>query len=161
MGDSVNIASRLEGLNKYYGTSILISAETFKGVKKTIKRLENEPDAQIMVNESEWGVSMSSIRVRRMEKVKVKGKNESKLVYEVLPLVNEYNLKQEEEFTLYEQGYTAFIEGRFHDALKSFEQVRELQLDTDNLVSKKIEMCQEYIRSPPSEWDGSIRMDDK
>jgi adenylate cyclase len=40
IGDNVNLASRLEGLNKTYGTNIIISENTYKLVKDTFKTKE-------------------------------------------------------------------------------------------------------------------------
>lgn len=59
IGDSVNLASRLEGLNKQYATNIIISADTWKHVKNTYK-------------------------CRELDIVKVKGKEEEKPIYEMI-----------------------------------------------------------------------------
>jgi adenylate cyclase len=64
IGDAVNLASRLEGLNKHYGTRILITESTFR-------------EAQ------------DEIIARPVDYVSVKGKTERVLVYELLGLKDE------------------------------------------------------------------------
>jgi len=59
LGDTVNVASRLEGANKEFGTSIIISASVFEKVK-------------------------DSVRVRLLGMVTVKGKTEGVIIYELL-----------------------------------------------------------------------------
>jgi adenylate cyclase len=61
IGDAVNVASRLEGPNKFYGTRILISEETYR-----------------MANDA--------VSVRQVDRVSMKGKSASILVYELLGL---------------------------------------------------------------------------
>ncbi len=60
IGDSVNLASRLEGLNKYYGTHILVSEDTRKAV--------NSPE----------------FNFREIDRVKVKGKHLPVVIYELI-----------------------------------------------------------------------------
>src|SRR5204862_331113 len=61
IGDGVNLASRLEGANKFYGTSVLISEFTY-------------------------AKAMDECRVRMIDCVKVKGKKQGVTVYELLGL---------------------------------------------------------------------------
>jgi adenylate cyclase len=63
IGDTVNLASRLESLNKNLGTEILISVSTYEQVKE-------------------------HVRVKRFDNITVKGKEESMTVYEVLELIS-------------------------------------------------------------------------
>jgi len=70
MGDAVNLSSRLEGLTKQYGVSILISESTYKKVK-------------------------SDFDFRELDKVKVKGK---KITVKIYQLLVEPNDKLVEEF---------------------------------------------------------------
>lgn len=62
IGDAVNLASRLESLNKELGTEIIISSSTYEQVKEYVK-------------------------VRKFTDIKVKGKEEYLTVYEVLELI--------------------------------------------------------------------------
>lgn len=64
MGDTINLGSRLESLNKTYGTSIIISEYTYQKVK-------------------------DKVYAKELDVVKVKGKNQPVRVYELLGLVNE------------------------------------------------------------------------
>jgi class 3 adenylate cyclase/CHASE2 domain-containing sensor protein len=68
MGDNVNIASRLEGLNKNYGTNIIISENTYKMVKDKFK-------------------------TRKLDVVQVKGKKKSIIIYELLSKKNKPSKK--------------------------------------------------------------------
>ena len=61
MGDNVNLGSRLESLNKYYGTNILISDSTFNAVKERIF-------------------------CRQLDTIQVKGKTQAVTIYEPLGL---------------------------------------------------------------------------
>lgn len=82
VGDGVNLASRVEGLNKNYGTSILITEFTQKLID-------------------------SSFLTRRLEAVKVKGKDEAVMLYELMKDTPENRaLKKEFEtiLTIYENG---------------------------------------------------------
>ncbi len=63
IGDNVNLASRLESMNKELGTEILISENTYKEVKDIV-------------------------RVRKFENIKIRGKEESITVYEVLDIID-------------------------------------------------------------------------
>jgi class 3 adenylate cyclase len=60
IGDTVNLANRIEGLNKVYGTKILVSEEVIKSINS------------------------ESFIIREIDRVKVKGKNKSIFVYEIL-----------------------------------------------------------------------------
>jgi adenylate cyclase len=60
IGDSVNLASRLEGLNKYYGSHILISEDTYKQVKN------------------------GAFIFREVDRVRVKGKHLPIVMYELM-----------------------------------------------------------------------------
>jgi adenylate cyclase len=157
MGDPVNLASRLEGLNKYYDTSILISSATYEGWQKTIQETKLMFESPFDFED----IDPSNIPCRRMEKAKVKGKNVSNLVYEILPF-EQYD-DRKDDFALYEQGYDLFLAGRFQDALGIFTIVKQNQKEglVDNVVQKKIEMCEAFAKEPPAEWDGSLRMEEK
>ena len=91
IGDTVNLASRLEGLTKLYGAKILIS--------QTVK---NELD--------------SSVNFMLLDSVKVMGKKESVQIYRVdeKPLPEEY-------IQIYEKGFKAYSEGTFSLAVPYFE----------------------------------------
>lgn len=65
IGDGVNLTARLESLNKTYETTIIISEYTYRQVKDYVE-------------------------VRYLDKVKVKGKDEDTLIYELIDLKEEY-----------------------------------------------------------------------
>ena len=96
IGDTVNLASRLEGLTKLYGAKVLIS--------QTVK---NELD--------------DSINYMLLDSVKVMGKKESVQIYRVdeKPLPEEY-------MQIYEKGFKAYSEGTFSLAVPYFEKALEI-----------------------------------
>ncbi len=64
MGDNVNLSSRLEGLNKEYGTHILISEQTLQAARKGVK-------------------DEAAYTVRELDSVRVKGKKEPVRLFEL------------------------------------------------------------------------------
>jgi len=92
IGDGVNLASRVEGINKRYGTSILITEFT-----------KSQIDAGFLT--------------RELEKVQVKGKEEEIMLYELLKDSEENRIKIKE----YNIAMTYYKDGNIQKALESFE----------------------------------------
>ncbi len=136
MGDPVNLASRLEGLNKYYGTEVLVSEQTFR-------------EAQAVV------------RARPVDWVAVKGKAEAVQVYELLGLIDE-PLSDADEIAGLSAQALALYRGRDWDgAIRLFEQVLLLR-PGDGPAGLLLSRCRAHRDKPPAkEWDGVHRMEGK
>lgn len=135
MGDGVNLASRLEGLTKYYGTPIIISQNTYQAV-------------------------MDKFSCRMLDKVAVKGKNQGVTIYEVLGTADE----AEENRDLIAQTESALKSYFNQDFDQSIKQWQRLQsLDKNKLLADLfIQRCQEFQKSPPGkDWDGVYQMHEK
>ncbi len=136
IGDVVNLASRLEGLNKYYGTGILISEDT---------RLEIGDTAV----------------VRAVDLVSVKGKKEPVRVHEVLALAE---AASDDDRRLAELSVQALDGYLARDWAASLELCREIQSFRPEDVPAEIllDRCTEYAQCPPgADWDGVQRMEVK
>jgi adenylate cyclase len=135
MGDSVNLGSRLEGINKEYGTRIIISEFTHEDVK-------------------------DAFTAREIDRVRVKGKYEPVKIFE---LVCEGKAPPDKAtlLTLFNQAYDLYLQKKFTDALVIFKQA--LETSQNDPVSKLyIERCEDYIETPPPEnWDGVYVMKTK
>ncbi len=135
MGDAVNLGSRLEGINKEYGTRIMISQFTYEDVK-------------------------SSFTCREIDWVRVKGKNEPVRIFEVIceGRPEENTGKMLEAFS---QGFQLYHEKKFTEALASFKKALEFKpKDPPSLLY--IERCEDYLKEPPPEnWDGVFVMKTK
>lgn len=135
MGDSVNLGSRLEGINKEYGTRIIISEFTYSDVKEEFS-------------------------AREVDRVKVKGKNEPVRIFE---LIKEGPLEgsKKELVDHFNKGYELYHHNNFTEAKSYFE--KALTFETDDKVSKLyIERCEDYIQEPPDQnWDGVFVMKTK
>ena len=131
IGDGVNTASRLEGLNKYYGTQILIS-------DRTRQELDNQ------------------FTVRAVDRVLAKGKNRPVFIYEVLgPAGREPTEGQR----MFDAGYAAYQDRRFAEALDLFKQGAERGDGPSAVFAGRCE--QFLLAPPPADWDGVWRAVDK
>jgi len=136
IGDAVNLASRLEGLNKYYGTQILISESTYAEVK-------------------------DAVLARPVDWVSVKGRSAALLVYELLGIRAEPDKTIDELIHLSSQALAAYRRQDWETALQLFEKVQKLRAG-DYLSQLMMARCQGYRGQVFGEqWDGVHRMDRK
>lgn len=135
MGDSVNLAARLEGINKEYGTRIIISEFTHKELDNTFI-------------------------CREVDRVKVKGKLEPVRIFELV-CEGEPSDQVARLMKLFGQGYELYHKKQFSDALAIFKQA--LEVSQNDPVSKLyVERCEDYISTPPpQDWDGVCVMKTK
>jgi adenylate cyclase len=132
MGDNVNLASRLEGLNKIYGTDIIISKKTYDIVK-------------------------DKFEARRLDVVKVKGKKKPISIYELLSIKDKLNKEHRDFVKFYEEGLDLYFNKKWKEAIKSFQSALKIKKDTASKVF--IDRCNEFQKnSPPKDWDGVWEM---
>ncbi len=135
MGDGVNLGSRLEGINKEYGTRIIVSEFTQEDVK-------------------------DSFTTREIDSVRVKGKLKPVRIYE---LISEGKAPPDWVSCLesFQNGLKEYHQKNFAAALPFFE--NSLSFRPDDEPSKLyIERCQTYIQEPPpADWDGVFVMKTK
>jgi adenylate cyclase len=136
MGDSVNLASRLEGANKEFGTHIMISEFTFERVK-------------------------NDVEARPLDFLRVKGKAIPIRVYELAARKGGLTDEQRKAFALYEEGLAFYRDRRFDQALEAFRKVQGF-LPNDGPSRLYIERCERYQAAPPpKDWDGVYVMTSK
>jgi len=128
LGDSVNLASRLEGANKRFKTKILIGETTTERVRD---HLETRPLARL----------------------KVKGKQQAVEVSELVGASADLPESKKAFLRFYREGYAAYVAGRFDAAVQAMEKARDLFPD-DCMTLEILNNSLEYTRSPaPPEWD--------
>ena len=136
VGDAVNLASRLEGLNKFYKTKILISEITYAKAK-------------------------DSVLARPLERVSVKGRERGILVYELLSLREDADDGLVELATLSEKAVDAYYDRRFQEAKKHLHLILEIRRG-DVAATRLLDKAQKYVdEDPPEGWDGVRRMESK
>ncbi|MEQ1665450.1 MAG: adenylate/guanylate cyclase domain-containing protein, partial [Bdellovibrionales bacterium] len=135
MGDAVNLASRLEGINKSYGTHIIISEFTQKEVA-------------------------ADFTTREVDLVRVKGKLQPIRIFELLaegrPIA-----QIQENLKIFEEAYQLYLSKKFEKAIETFEKaLQKYELDETSKIY--IERCQDLIiNPPPPDWDGVFVMKTK
>lgn len=135
MGDSVNLGSRLEGINKEYGTNIVISEFTYTAVK-------------------------DQLFCRELDSVRVKGKNLPVKIYELLGDMNEV-ARWQPFASVFEQALAMYRAGRWDEAMALFRKVLEIQTD-DPPSQIYIRRCEDLKTNPPPQpWDGVYTMTKK
>jgi class 3 adenylate cyclase len=127
IGDTVNLASRLEGLTKKYHSPIVISQFT----RDTIKS--------------------SKFYYRELDNVRVKGKNEPVKIY--LPMYYDEGVKNKDYYDEYHKNLNLYYKGDFKKAVVGFKKLKE-QKPQDEICDLYIERCEYLIANPPDEWDG-------
>jgi adenylate cyclase len=135
MGDSVNLGSRLEGINREYGTSIVISEYTYEAVKDVLF-------------------------CRELDSVRVKGKKLPVKIYELL--CNKKDATPLEAFVQrFNEALDKYKQARWDEAISAFGKVLEIRPD-DPPSLLYIQRCEDLKECPPPEyWDCVFTMTKK
>lgn len=152
MGDNVNLASRLEGLTKTYGVNIIVSERTVQAIRKQDQR------HSILQAVEFTGTRKHQIVLRELDHVRVKGKKEGVIIYEVVPEFKQEQAK--ETASLFDRGRALYYEGKWKEAAQLFEQVLASSAK-DGPSRALLERCTEFMDRPPKEWHGVFELTHK
>jgi len=136
ISNAVNLAARLEGVNKHYGTWILTSEHTIK----------------------ETG---DKFLTRCLDKIRVVGINEPVRIYEVIDIMEKAPITLIEKIDIFHQALYLFEKRNWNEAGKKFRQVLKL-FKYDGPSQLYYNRCLLYLKNePPAKWDGVYNMQQK
>lgn len=136
IGDNVNLASRLEGLNKNYGTLLLVSEATLRAAG-------------------------DEVLSRPLDLVAVKGKQHGVTVHELLDLSETANADDRHLAAAAKAGFSAYLARNWSAAIGKFEEVLRIR-PGDPSATRLLERCREYLHQPPpSDWTGVHQLTSK
>jgi adenylate cyclase len=127
IGDGVNFASRLEGLNKFYGTSTLVSHTTQAFVR-------------------------DHFEFQRVDRVAAKGKTEGINVFKLLTLKGDLPVSLRKLMDIYENGLVVHFGRDWKFALQYFNTVLKYR-PSDGPLQVLTARCRRFmVQSPPETW---------
>jgi adenylate cyclase len=136
MGDNVNLASRLEGANKFYDSQCLISEATAKACDEAVE-------------------------LREIDRVVAVGQTHAEIVYEIMGRKGELTPAQIEARSRYAEGLAAYRAQRWDDATSAFTAARAAVPD-DGAALALLERIHVFKANPPTEgWDGAWHLERK
>jgi adenylate cyclase len=128
IGDSVNVASRLEAINKRYGTAIIIGGETRRAAGDVIL-------------------------VRQLDWVAVYGRSEGVAIYELLGMADDGGGDRPAWALHYEAGLAAYRDRSWDEAERHFAAAAAERVGGDVPSQLFIERCRALIADPPGgDW---------
>jgi adenylate cyclase len=135
MGDIVNTASRIEGLNKHLGTRVLVSDEVID--------------------------SLGGLLSRELGGFRLKGKTVAIRVHELICRLEEADGKQKAGCAMFAEGLAAFRKKSWDEAAEKFRGCME-SLPGDEPSRFYMSLCEQHKHHPPVEpWDGVVNMEAK
>ena len=136
MGNAVNLAARLEGVNKRYGTWLLMS-------------------------ESTYDTGGKDFATRRLDRVRVVGINTPVRLFELVEEKSKLSSAKKEIIEIFDEGLTIFEERDWKKAQGYFK--KALDVDPEDGPAKYyLERCENYAKKPPrKDWDGVYNLTEK
>jgi len=130
--DNVNLTSRLEGLTKFYGISMIISEETLLRLQKPVR-----------------------YQMRYLGKAQVKGREHPISLYEVYEGAPEsVRARRQQTKADFERGLKSYMSGKFSEAVTSFQAVLSKDPD-DKTAALYLERATAMLGQPvPDDWNG-------
>jgi adenylate cyclase len=137
IGDSVNVASRLESLNKAYGTQIIIGESTYQQARGLVV-------------------------ARLLDRVAVYGKESGIEMYELLSMRDGADRQLMNWIARYEQARAAMRARNWAQAIALLEEVIVQRGGYDRVASLQIARARQFASAPPpADWDGLVVMETK
>tara|TARA_A100000171_G_C2137263_1_gene151321 strand:- start:291 stop:2354 length:2064 start_codon:yes stop_codon:yes gene_type:complete len=141
IGDSVNLASRLEGANKIYKTEIIVSESVHQEI-------------------------MDLYLCRPLDIVAVKGREKGIRIYELIAKLSDdpdfaATALEREWSQLTQYAFQSYLNQNWDDAIKLYKEVLEKK-SGDPVAKMYIERCEYFKKSPPArDWDGVFHLTTK
>ena len=136
IGDTVNLASRLEGVNKLYQTNIIISQDTYEQVKE-------------------------KFICREIDSLMVMGKTKPTCIFEIIDeRTDELETSKYEWIEIYQEALKFYREGKWQEAGELFEELSEEPYN-DEASQVMLTRCMYLLEFPPKKWDGVLKLDVK
>jgi adenylate cyclase len=136
MGDNVNLGSRLEGANKAFGSSVMISEFTYEIIREKFE-------------------------VRFLDRIRVPGKAKPVKVYELLAEKWGMDAAWQKAVPLYHEAIQWFVDKQFVKAREKFLEVCTI-LPQDKASMAYIHRCELFAAEPPADnWDGVFEVKSK
>lgn len=123
--DNVNLASRLEAINKYYSTYMCVSEAVYLDVKDFFE-------------------------FRHLDKIKVKWKNNAVNIYELLDYKWKLTKFETDIYSKFQDGIDLYLKEEFESASKIFSELSTLG-DKPSIVYKN--RCDDLLKNPIQDWD--------
>ena len=137
IGDTVNLASRLESVNKAYGTSIILSEETFR-------------------------LAQQVIEARELDLITVAGKTEPVRIYEAMGRAGELSAEQSDLRDRFASGLAAYRRQDWNggpDPVRKLSRRRHERDGPTQLFLDRIALLRKA--PPPADWDGIWHLSEK
>ena len=136
IGDAVNLASRLEGANKEFGTSILIGEETERRVRDRVV-------------------------TRPIARLRVKGRQQAVQVHELIGWPAQLDDARRAFLAAYGEGYARFMGKEFSAAAAAFARARAVA-PADYMAAKYFDWATAMMEKPlPDDWQGIYQLEAK
>ena len=141
MGDNVNLASRLEGVNKVYHSWILAAEPTWQ-----------------LANSGKWE---NLLVARKFDKVRVVGKDTPVQLYNIVGFKAEMTNDQLEANDMFNQAIDFYMKREFAKAGKLFVEISKKNPQDESPIVFA-QRCKEFLTRPlPEDWDGVYQMTSK
>lgn len=134
LGDNVNLASRLEGVNKFYGTYICASEVVFEQTKE-------------------------QYFYRFLDEIQVVGKEKSVKIYELLGTQQEVSAEKKDISARFQQAWELYASQKFTEAKSLFQSLQEAgDIPSQTYITR----CDLFLKNPPEpSWNGVWKMMEK
>jgi adenylate cyclase len=136
VGDIVNTATRLEGLNKHLGTRMLVSADVLQG--------------------------LDGLSTRELGAFLLAGKSRPVLVHELIARATDVTPRDREQCAIFAEALAAFRRGAWPEAMRLWRETLRAHGGEDGPSRFYLRWCEAHAGGPPAaDWDGVVRMDQK